>query len=65
MAELHYRGIYISVSGGYTSATGAILHIKDLVKEMNGRGLPEAMTVKLVKDEMKKRGFENPTEESR
>ena len=41
------------------------MHIKDLVKEMNCHGLPEAMTVKLVKDEMKKRGFGNPTEETR
>ena len=29
------------------------------------RGVAESLTVKLIKDEMKKRGFENPTEESR
>ena len=65
MTELHYRGLYISVSGGYVSATGAISTVKDLIKDLNGRGLTESLTVKLIEDEMKKRGFENPTEESR
>jgi predicted choloylglycine hydrolase len=65
MTELHYNGLYISVSGGYVSATGAVSRVKDLVDGMNGRGLPEPTVVKLIKDEMKKRGYGNSTEESR
>lgn len=65
MTELHYRGIYISVYGGYVSANGAISTVKDMIKDMNGRGLPESQMATAIKDEMKKRGFENPTEESR
>ena len=63
MTELHYRGLYISVSGGYVSANGEISTVKDLIKDLNVRGLPESLMVKLIKDEMKKRGFKNPTEE--
>jgi hypothetical protein len=69
MTELHYDGLYISVSGitgkSYVSATGAISPVKDLIDDMNGRGLTEPITVKLIKDEMRARGYGEPWGETR
>jgi hypothetical protein len=69
MTELHYDGLYISVSGvtgkSYVSGTGAISPIKDLVDDMNARAIPESTAVRLIKNEMIKRGYGDPREESR
>jgi hypothetical protein len=65
MTELHYYGLYISVYGSYVSANGTISPVKDLIYEMNGRGLTEPITVKLIKEEMRVRGYGEPLGETR